>query len=215
MRRSNNILATISNDRPSITITLVTVVVALGLFDTLSPNIDLLSAGANNPIAIRTRGEVYRLLSAMFLHVGLLHVLLNANLLYLFGLSLERRIGHWRFLLIFLSGGLMGNVFHAFLESPDAIGVGVSGALYALIGADSVYLHRCRKTLTTPQKLYLYFIVALGGMGLIVGILTTIEGFPVAIQAGNWAHVGGLLVGLVMGYIMEQNIINRSDAPLC
>ncbi len=149
----------------------------------------------------------------MFLHAGLLHVLLNANLLYLFGLSLERRIGHWRFLLIFISGGLAGNFFHAFLESPDAIGVGVSGALYALIGADSVYLHQRRKILATPQRLYLYFIIVLAGMGLFVGILTTIEGFPIAIRAGNWAHVGGLLAGLVMGLIGENASLSAAARP--
>lgn len=191
--------------RPVITIALIIIIVTLSLLHTLSPNSGVLILGAVDPLAVRGNGEIYRLLTAMFLHDGLLHVLLNANFLYIIGLSLEGRIGHRWFLLVFLIGGIVGNLFHAYFDNPTAIGVGASGTLYALIGADMVWLYRHRHVLSKPRKWYLYFITAISSAGLFAGLLTTLEGFPLPVRAGNWAHVGGLFAGLSMGWIINSH----------
>jgi rhomboid protease GluP len=190
---------------PIATLMLLAIIVAVGVAITLSPDRDaLLQGGANDPVAVRQRGEVYRLLTSIFLHAGLWHLLLNANLLYIFGLSLERKLGHRHFLLVYFIGGLAGGIAHTLFG--QSAGLGASGALYALLGADWMYLHYQRRTLTKPERLYLYFIVALGNAGLIIGWLIELGHFGIPVVAGNWAHLGGLLAGLVLGrfYIWRQ-----------
>jgi rhomboid protease GluP len=175
---------------------LLTVIIILGILTTFFPA--WLTWGANDLRAIRERGEVYRLFTSIFLHTGLWHLLLNANLLYILGFSLEQRVGHKRFLLIFLLGGLFGAVAH--LLTTDIAGLGASGGLYALLGANAVLLHQRRTVLSRGERFYLYFLVALGGAGLILGLLLESGLFSLPIHAGNGAHIGGLVTGMAMAW---------------
>jgi rhomboid protease GluP len=182
---------------------LIVLIVGIGIGITLSSDPDaILRAGANEPTVVREQGQVYRLFTAMFMHAGLLHVLLNANLLYILGWPLEKTIGHWRFLTIYLAGGLIGGLVHVFLSKPDAGGLGASTALYAVLGANWIMLHRRRAVLGRWERAYLYGIVTLGMAGLIVGIALDRGALSIPIQAGNWGHFGGLLAGFVMGWFV-------------
>ena len=91
--------------------------------------IPLQSSGpfANVGTAGVAHGEWWRLLTASFLHYGLLHIGLNMFSLYFAGSILEQVIGHWRFLLLYLVSGIAGSA-GALLWSPNALTVGASGA---------------------------------------------------------------------------------------
>src|SRR5204862_4637739 len=80
-------------------------------------------------------GEYYRLLTAAFLHAGLLHIAFNMGALYLFGPALERALGRGRFLALYLAAALGGSVASYLFSSRAALSVGASGAIFGVYGA--------------------------------------------------------------------------------
>jgi len=180
---------------PVITMSLSLLLLAFS-FLTLSSD-DLMRRGALDPLLIRENEEWYRLFTALFLHADLLHMLVNVNLLYLIGLFLERWLGSIGYGLIFLGGGIGGNIAHVLLEPLDAVGVGASGSIYALLATSIMLMIRQIDHLERLEKLYLYLLILLGASGIIIGIILNFLNLPV--RAGNWAHIGGLIVGVIAG----------------
>jgi membrane associated rhomboid family serine protease len=133
-------------------------------------------------------GQDYRLITAAFVHYGLLHLALNMYALYLIGGVLERYVGSVRFLAIYLISALAGS-FGALLITPHAPTVGASGAIFGLMGALFV-LERQRG------------MALLGGSigGLIVVNLLFTFGIP-GISIGG--HVGGLIGGGLVAFALS------------
>jgi membrane associated rhomboid family serine protease len=133
-------------------------------------------------------GENYRLITAAFVHYGLLHLAFNMYALYLIGGVLERYVGPVRFLAIYLVSALAGS-FGALLITPNAPTVGASGAIFGLMGALFV-LERQRG------------MALLGGSigGLIVINLLITFGIP-GISIGG--HVGGLIGGALVAFALS------------
>jgi membrane associated rhomboid family serine protease len=138
------------------------------------------------------------LFTSMFVHDGLFHLFANMITLYFFGSFLNRLIGNGRFLLIYLGGGIVGGVFFVLLGTllnPDtsALAVGASGAVFALGGALTVMMPRL-KVFIFPIPVPIPLWVAVIGGFVIISFLPYIA----------WeAHLGGLLFGLVVGYIFK------------
>jgi len=124
-------------------------------------------------------GDWWRLVTAMFLHYGLLHLGMNMLVLWFIGPSLEEYFGHWRYALLYLVSGLAGSA-GALIWSPNALTVGASGAIWGLMGA-AVVLEARR-------------INVLGGqaMGLVVVNLLFTLLIP-GVSLGG--HIGGGLGG--------------------
>ncbi len=131
-------------------------------------------------------GQVWRFFTPMVLHGSLLHLAFNMYALYLFGPSLERRFGRWRFLLLFLISGFVGNVL-SFIFSPDA-SLGSSTAIFGLLGAEIVFSYRNQGLLGTSARRVLVNVVVVAALNLAFGLSPGID---------NWGHVGGLLGGLL------------------
>lgn len=133
-------------------------------------------------------GQNYRLITAAFVHYGLLHLALNMYALYLIGGILERYVGSVRFLAIYLISALAGS-FGALLITPHAPTVGASGAIFGLMGALFI-LERQRG------------MALLGGSigGLIVINLLFTFGIP-GISIGG--HVGGLIGGGLVAFALS------------
>ena len=127
-------------------------------------------------------GEWYRLITATFLHAGLIHLGFNMFVLWYVGSPVEQAIGRGRFLALYLVSGLAGSA-GALVVSPDAVTVGASGAIFGVLGA-ALVLER--------QGNYV-----LGGqaLGLIVINLVITFVMPSTISVGG--HVGGLAGGAV------------------
>ena len=133
-------------------------------------------------------GEWWRMLTAAFLHYGPLHLLMNMYGLYLAGTLLERVIGRWRFLLLYVAAGIAGSA-GALLLTPNAATAGASGAIFGVFGALFV-LERRRHIATGGQV-----------AGLIV--LNLVFTFAVSnISVGG--HIGGLIAGVVLMWLMLQ-----------
>jgi rhomboid protease GluP len=134
------------------------------------------------------QGEIWRLFTAMFLHIGVLHLLSNLYALHSLGPLVEGYFGHRRFLVIYLLGGLFGSVAsYVFSDAPSA---GASGAIFALIGALTLYFFRYRDYFGARGQQMVQNM-------LLVIIVNLLFGFSVPF-IDNWGHIGGLLGGALL-----------------
>lgn len=136
----------------------------------------------------------WTIVTNLFIHGGVWHIVANMITLYFFGSFLCRLIGVKRFLLVYFVGGIVGNIFFFLLPpSPFSIAIGASGAVFALAGVLVVMMPKLR--------VLLYFIFPLP-LWVVVLVFFVIWSFLPGIA---WqAHLGGLLLGLVAGFIFRR-----------
>jgi membrane associated rhomboid family serine protease len=152
----------------------------------------LLTLGALQPFLI-AHGQYWRLLSAMFLHAGLLHIGFNAYALYLFGTIVERNLGTTRFVVIYFVTGLLASATSYAFGPVNSIGVGASGAIFGIFGAFIAYNFRRRHLAQAAANLR---------WAVMLIVLNAVLSF--SFGAIDWrAHVGGLLSGVIAGAVAE------------
>ena len=132
-------------------------------------------------------GEIWRLLTAGFLHAGLVHLLFNAFALYVLGTLLEPAVGRLRFTIIYFVSLFAGS-FGALVVEPDALTVGASGAIFGLMGAAVVVM---RNRGINPME---------SGLGLWLGINLVFTFAIPGISIGG--HLGGLIGGALAAFLM-------------
>jgi rhomboid protease GluP len=137
-------------------------------------------------------GEYWRLFTAMFLHIGVMHLFFNGYALLVLGTELERLVGWGRFAAIYLLSGLLGSLAsYAFSPSVSA---GASGAIFGLIGALAAFFILHRQALGTWGQRRLANIAFLIAINLFLGVTQS--------WIDNWGHMGGLLGGLALGWAL-------------
>jgi rhomboid protease GluP len=145
--------------------------------------------GAAIPFLI-AQGQWWRLFSAIFLHLGLLHLATNAYALWLFGQFVELAFRRWGMVLLFILTGFLGSVASYMFGVG---GVGASGAISGLFGAFIVYNFRRRHTL-----------LAQGNLRLAATLIAINALLAIGVSSIDWrAHVGGLIAGVVAGAFLE------------
>jgi rhomboid protease GluP len=137
------------------------------------------------------QGQVWRLVTAIFIHGSVLHFAFNAYALYNIGRQLEATYGGLRFGALFGLSGLSGSIASLLFNPYPSIGA--SGAIFGLIGAEAVLLYRNRALLGPRGRSALQNIVLIAGVNLLFGLQGGID---------NWAHLGGLLGGLALGWVI-------------
>ena len=153
---------------------------------------ELLAAGLVYGPAVAD-GEWYRLVTSMFLHLGLLHLAFNMYALYLFGPLLEQLYGHIEYLIIYFLCGIGGSVM-TILFAPDSAAAGASGAIFGLFGL-AFMVSRRRHLLLGPQA---RAMLSQAGALLLVNLV-----FTFAIPGISWTgHIGGLLIGGLIGLLL-------------
>ena len=136
----------------------------------------------------------WTIITSMFMHGGFGHIFANMFTLFFFGSSLFQLIGNRRFLLVYLGGGILGNIFYLFLGHPFIPAVGASGAIFALGGVLTMMRPKLR-VFVFPIPLPIPLWAAVIGGFLILSL------FPyVAWQA----HLGGLIFGLIAGFLFRK-----------
>lgn len=148
------------------------------------------SGGVNGELSLRLifypqliTVEPWTVVTSLFAHASLLHILFNMYSLYALGPSLEQALGHWRFAVLYFLSGIGGSVGVLLLNSGPVLGA--SGAIFGLLGAYFVIERRMGGNITQ-----LLVVIALNlGIGFIVP--------GIAWQA----HIGGLLVGALVAVI--------------
>jgi membrane associated rhomboid family serine protease len=133
------------------------------------------------PAGIAT-GEYYRLFTAMFLHYGIVHLLLNMWALWIFGRALETALGPARFLALYLVAGLGGNVA-AYVWAPETDSAGASTAIYGLFGALFVVLKRLGRDTSSLIPII---------------VINLVFSFSLAGKISVAGHIGGLVIGTLV-----------------
>ncbi|MGW7403133.1 rhomboid family intramembrane serine protease [Streptomyces sp. NPDC054833] len=149
-------------------------------------------------------GQVYRLLTAMFLHASFIHILFNMLSLWWIGGPLEAALGRARYLALYFVSGLAGSALSYLLAAPNQPSLGASGAIFGLFGATAVLMRRLNYDMRP--------VIAL----LVINLIFTFSWSGIAWQA----HIGGLVAGLVCGYAMvhaprrHRNLIQYGTCAL-
>ncbi len=179
---------------PSLTFGIMGITILVYIVQLLTPNyyytLDLPTfLGSKINAAIRA-GELWRLITPVLIHGSLLHIGFNMYALFAFGPGLARRVGHFRFLVLYLLGGFAGNVLSFLLSS--GISVGASTAIFGLIAAEGIFLYQNRKLLGNIQ----------GEIGNVITIIliNLFLGFSSGGRIDNWGHIGGLFGGLIFAW---------------
>ncbi|MBS1800883.1 MAG: rhomboid family intramembrane serine protease [Acidobacteria bacterium] len=170
--------------------------------DPASPTpIQLIHFGANVP-ALVLHGQWYRLLTATFVHVGLIHLLTNMWCLWNLGLLGEPLLGRWGMIAVYMLTGVAGNLLsmgvNTFLwHDIFSVGAGASGAVFGLAGILIVLLSNHKLPIPAFElKRLRKSVIQFAGLNLIIGLATI--AVPL-IRIDNSAHVGGFLSGLALG----------------
>ncbi|HET6534113.1 MAG TPA: rhomboid family intramembrane serine protease, partial [Actinoplanes sp.] len=131
-------------------------------------------------------GEWYRLVTAMFLHFGVLHLLLNMYALWILGRELEAVLGRLRFAALYLLAGLGGNVAAYLLSAPNRSTAGASTAVFGLMAATFVILRRLNLSVAPILPV------------IVINVIFTFTVANISWQG----HVGGLVVGGLVAVIL-------------
>jgi membrane associated rhomboid family serine protease len=131
-------------------------------------------------------GDWYRLVTAMFLHGSVMHLLFNSWALWLFGAAIERRFGSPSFLALYLASGIAGST--AYQLTGSSFAVGASGAIFGLFGALLAATYRQR-----------YSPAGRAAFGQLAMLLAINLALPLLVPNIAWqAHLGGLVAGAVI-----------------
>ena len=142
-----------------------------------------------------TAGQLWRLVTPVLIHAGLLHLFVNMYSLTAIGPAVERLFGARRMLAVYLLAGVAGVEF-SLAFSPYA-SVGASGAIFGLLGALGTLLYLHRKTLGPSGEVTLRRIAFVALLNLGLGLAPGID---------NWGHLGGLLAGAALGWFLGPQL---------
>lgn len=144
------------------------------------------------------QGRLWTLVTSLFLHADITHLVGNMLFLYVFGNTLEREVGAGKTMLAFFAGGILALIVGMVFYSPDAYLVGASAAIFTLT---AVVL------LVKPLKFSFVFLMPLGLVTLVyiiynvIAVYTGIEG-----NVAYWSHVIGFAIGLPLGAVWTKNL---------
>lgn len=149
-------------------------------------------------------GELWRLVTSMFLHASIVHVAVNMLALYFLGSFAEQTFGGGRFLALYLVSGLAGGVAALYFSAPNIPVVGASGAIFGILGGILGFaLRRGTFTMRNPVIMQLVFIAAIN---LFIG-----ASIP---NISNSAHIGGLVGGLFFGALIANSYRSRKRGAI-
>lgn len=167
-----------------------------------SPNGIQLSWGANFGPATQD-GEWWRLGSAMFLHFGVVHLIINAWSLWDAGQLVERMYGHLRFACIYFISGLSGNLVSLVVQGNLAVSGGASGAIFGIYGALLTFLWRERSAIAIHEFRWLFWgALAFASATIVLGFL--VPGID------NAAHIGGFVAGVLTSIVFARSITTKT-----
>lgn len=182
-------------------------------------NHTLINFGAEYGPLIRA-GQLWRLVTPIFIHIGYQHLILNLIVLYFLGRIIERYFGHWRYLIIFLVSGVVGNLMSFAFET--GISAGSSTSIFGLFGAFFVLHLKLKDNLFIQNntKTFLMFIILnfifdlfmpsislighLGGLigGFLISQVIGIKGFKTLNKKGIIFYANALIIVIIGLYLI-------------
>ncbi|MGQ2374308.1 rhomboid family intramembrane serine protease [Companilactobacillus zhachilii] len=188
--------------RAYVTWTLLIITIGVFVIETLSggsqnyQTLLLMGAKTNDLVQV---GQWWRLITPIFLHIGIFHIFMNGFTLLYVGQILEPMVGHWRFFLIYMLSGIMGNLASFAFGANNAISAGASTSLFGMFAAFLALgvIYRENRFLRELGKSFLGLIA----INLLMDL--TMSGIDI------WGHVGGAIGGLFLGYALGLPKISR------
>lgn len=179
--------------KSKVTFSLLSVMIVYFIFISLNGGTTdietLVKYGALYPPFVLVYGQYYRLISSIFIHIGLMHIFFNGYALYIFGPQIERLMGPRKYFLFFLLTGLGGNIA-TFFFAFETISAGASGSLFGLFGAFLYLIHRHSDMVTPEGRKNILKLLA-------INLVLTIA-VP---NISATAHFGGLIMGYLLSYV--------------
>lgn len=163
----------------------------------------LIKWGANfGPLTLGA--QPWRAFTCMFVHIGILHILLNMWCLWSLGKMAERMMGNWNFLLLYLLSGIGGSVFSLWLH-PQLVTAGASGAIFGVAGGliSALGLKKAQIPSAAMKRSFQSLLIFVG-YNLLYGMKGGID---------NAAHVGGLLTGVILGAFLPRRAPEDAAQP--
>ena len=186
MKKEKKLEKIFSPKKPIVTYTLIVLNLMVFLYGVLHGNDELINMFGNNYELVQN-GEFYRLLTCMFVHADIMHILFNMIALYSIGPVVERYYGKSKFLLIYLVSGLLGSIFSGVFMTADSISIGASGAIFGLLGSICYFTYYYRATL---QGILRGSIMPVIIINLVIGLISS--------SIDLSAHIGGLIGGILI-----------------
>lgn len=182
----------------------IAVFLLLSLFGDTEDAVFMMRHGAMYRELITQEQEYYRIITCLFLHFGITHLLNNMVMLGAVGWNLEMEIGKIRFLLIYFGSGILGNIlslWHDIQTDTNVVSSGASGAIFGLMGA------------------LLYVVIAnrgrlgrLSGRGMLIMVALSLYFGFTSSGVDNLAHVGGLVCGFIMAAVLYRKKRKYTDS---
>jgi membrane associated rhomboid family serine protease len=155
----------------------------------------------------RLHPDLLGLFTGLLTHAEWLHLLGNLAYLWVFGIAVERAVGHWRFFLMFFLLGGLANLYAAWqLVGSASVVIGASGGVSAIIGVYLGLFPRRSMGLWIPLGLYLQFArvpaLLVIGSWFTLQLLYSLFG-PISGAIAWWSHVGGFVAGLLLALLLR------------
>jgi membrane associated rhomboid family serine protease len=198
-----------------VTIGLIVLNVIVFLFEAMMSTPELESFIRNFgviPAQIVQGNQLGTLLTSMFLHGGWLHLIGNMLFLWVFGDNIEAVLGKVMYLAFYIAGGLAASALHILIDPASTIpSVGASGAIAAVLGAYIIMFPRSQVKLLVLSRAGagMTRVAALVFLGIwaVTQLFNGIASLGVeTAQTGGvafWAHVGGFLFGVLVGFLFK------------
>ncbi|MBI9051776.1 MAG: rhomboid family intramembrane serine protease [Anaerolineaceae bacterium] len=193
--------------KPYLTYTILSITVIIFVIQLLSENLlgydyAFIFGGKINELI--DQGQYWRLITPVFLHGSITHILFNMYALYIIGRGIELYYGHVEFALLYFLSGIGGSLFSYFLTPSPSLGA--SGAIFGLIAADAILLYRNKEILGPSAKNMLQRSIMIIAVNLFIGLSPGID---------NWGHVGGMMMGIVFAWFAGPMVtIDRMESEI-
>jgi len=159
-------------------------------------------------LSIANIGDIF---TSMFMHAGLAHIGGNMLYLWIFGDNIEDSMGHGKYILFYLVGGIVASITHILTNPGSQIPtVGASGAIAAVLGAYLVLYPQSRVLTIIPLGFFIRMTTI--PAGIVLGMWFVLQLFSGVLSIGGpdvggvafWAHIGGFVAGVVMAKLMGK-----------
>ncbi|MDD5193013.1 MAG: rhomboid family intramembrane serine protease [Candidatus Nanoarchaeia archaeon] len=135
--------------------------------------------------------QVWRFLTAIFLHASIVHLMYNLLALLIFGFILENKIGSRNFLIVFLSSGVLANLIAVNFYNSS---LGASGAIYGILG--------CLTMLAPFMGVWVFGIIVPMFIAAVIWIFGDILGLFFPNDVAHMAHLSGIFIGFIFGFLL-------------
>ncbi|MFU8794696.1 MAG: rhomboid family intramembrane serine protease [Dethiobacteria bacterium] len=157
-------------------------------------------------------GEFYTIITSMFVHGSVAHLLSNLWFLWVFGPAVEGRLGFRRFMFLYLLSGVAAAFLQGFSMPDSTIPmVGASGAVSGVLGAYLILFPKARVLTVVPPLIFFFFWLPAPiylGYWIIIQFAQAFFDIP---GVAWWAHIGGFALGLLLVIIMRPKRNYRAD----